>query len=51
MMQIIYRTLSCLNKDGEGKTDGSILIYDKAGETLAALDIPWAKDANGKDVC
>lgn len=40
-----------LSKDGEGKTDGSILIYDKAGETLAALDIPWAKDANGKDVC
>ncbi|ANZ96785.1 hypothetical protein BFC20_03070 [Brochothrix thermosphacta] len=39
-----------LSKDGEGKTDGSILIYDKAGETLAALDIPWAKDANGKDV-
>lgn len=37
-------------KDEEGKIDGSILIYNKSGETLAALDIPWAKDANGKDV-
>ena len=38
------------SKDEEGKTDGSILIYDKSGETLAALDIPWAKDANGNEV-
>ena len=34
----------------DGTTDGSVLIYDNTGDTIAAIDSPWAIDADGKDI-
>jgi|GEM_PF-2335279 len=37
--------------DDFGNSDGSILVATKNGESsIAAIDRPWAKDANGNDV-
>lgn len=36
--------------DDEGNTDGSIQILNKNGDSIAASDTPWAKDAQGNDV-
>jgi hypothetical protein len=37
-------------KDDDGNTDGSVLLKDIDGNAISAVDIPWAKDANGNDV-
>lgn len=34
----------------DGKTDGSVLIYDNNGEISGAIGVPWAKDKKGKPV-
>lgn len=36
--------------DENGKTDGSVLIYDKNGEIITGISVPWAKDKNGNNV-
>ncbi|MDR1033499.1 MAG: DUF2599 domain-containing protein [Bifidobacteriaceae bacterium] len=37
-------------KDDDGNTDGSVLLRDIGGNAISAVDIPWAKDADGNDV-
>lgn len=34
----------------ENKMDGSLLVMDANGDIIGAVDIPWAKDANGNAV-